>query len=115
MSNKLFPERSKSNPTIYAYQDTNPQYDGLLKVGFTATDVQKRVAQQYPTLRPGQLPYRIVFEEPAMRNDGTSFTDHDIHRRLEENGIKHKVGEWFECTVKDVKAAWLAVKNRGKT
>ena len=50
---------------IYAYEDK--AYPGLLKVGYTAIDVQKRVAQQYPTLRPGALPYRIVLEEPAMR------------------------------------------------
>ena len=75
MSNKFFPPRPEANPMIYAYEDTNPQYKGLLKVGFTNTDAQKRVAQQYPTLRPGALPYKIVFEESAMRNDGSAFTD----------------------------------------
>ena len=38
------------------------------------------MAQQYPTLKPGKPPYRIVLEESAMRNDGTTFTDHDVHR-----------------------------------
>ena len=50
------------------------------KVGYTTVDAQSRVAQQYPTLRPGKPPYRIVLEESAMRNDGTVFTDHDVHR-----------------------------------
>jgi len=32
MSNGFFPPRPASRPTIYAYEDTNPQYAGLLKV-----------------------------------------------------------------------------------
>lgn len=79
MSKKeFFPQRPDSKPTIYAYEDTNPQYKGLLKVGYTSIDVQNRLAQQYPTLRPGELPYRIVFEDSAMRNDGGTFSDHDV-------------------------------------
>jgi len=106
----FFPSRPHSRPAIYAYEDTNPQYAGLLKVGYTTTDVQRRVAQQYPILRPGKPPYRIVLEEPAMRADGTVFTDHDVHRMLRINGIKNPEGEWFRCSVKQVKAAILAVK-----
>ena len=62
MKQEFFPPRPEANPTIYAYQDTNPQYKGLLKVGFTSVDVEKRVAEQYPTLRPGELPYKVVLE-----------------------------------------------------
>ena len=88
MSSEFFPPRPASRPTLYAYEDTNPQYAGLLKVGYTTVDVQSRVAQQYPTLRPGKPPYRIVLEESAMRNDGTIFTDHDVHRiRVMASGI----------------------------
>ena len=75
-------------------------------------DVQSRVAQQYPTKRPGKPPYRIVLEESAMRNDGTVFTDHDVHRMLRINGIKNPEGEWFRCTVDQVKAAIIAVRDR---
>ena len=67
MSKDFFPARLDTNPMIYAYEDTNPQYKGLLKVGYTTSDVRKRVAQQYPTLRPGKLPYRIVLEESAIK------------------------------------------------
>jgi hypothetical protein len=111
MSNTFFPQRPEANPTIYAYEDTNPQYKGLLKVGYTKNDAKTRVGQQYPTIKPGELPYKIVLEESAMRNDGSTFLDHDVHRYLKKNGIKHKAGEWFECTVKDVKAAILSIKN----
>ena len=110
MSSQFFPPRPNANPTIYAYQDTNPQYKGLLKVGFTNGDAAKRVAQQYPTRRPGALPYKIVFEAPAMRGDGSTFYDHDVHRYLRKRGIANPDGEWFRCSVKDIQAAVLAVQ-----
>ncbi len=111
IADKFFPPRPASRPTIYAYADTNPQYAGLLKVGYTTADAQSRVAQQYPTLRPGKPPYRIVLEESAMRGDGSGFTDHDVHRYLRMIGIKNSKGEWFRCTAEQVKAAVIAVRN----
>lgn len=108
----FFPERPALKPMIYAYEDTNPQYNGLLKVGYTSVDVATRVAQQYPTLRPGALPYRIVVSESAMRQDGSSFLDYDIHNYLRSRGFANPAGEWFRCTPDDVKAAIIAVTTR---
>ena len=106
-------ERSDAHPMIYAYSDSNPLYKGLLKVGFTAHGVEKRVAQQYPTKRPdGTVPYKILFAESAMYEDGGSFTDREIHRMLRKKEVTGVGGEWFRCTVDDVRAAWLAVKTR---
>ncbi|MHB8829977.1 MAG: GIY-YIG nuclease family protein [Syntrophales bacterium] len=34
----------------------------MLKIGYTTVDARSRVAQQYPTLRPGKPLYRIVLE-----------------------------------------------------
>lgn len=110
MPNDFFPPRPAVTPKIYAYEDTHPQYAGLLKVGYTTKDVRERVAAQYPTLRPGEPPYRIVLEESAMRNDGTAFTDHDVHRYLRERGVLNPEGEWFQCSVEDVRAAVLAIR-----
>ncbi len=96
---------------VYAYSESNLQYKGLLKVGYTEKDVEKRVAQQYPTKRPdGMLPYKIVLAESAMRNDGTCFTDHDVHRVLRKNKTIVAGGEWFRCAAADVKAAIVAIK-----
>lgn len=108
----FFPAKSPAEPRIYAYQDTNPQYVGLLKVGYTTNAVADRVAQQYPTKRPGNLPYKIVLDEPAMRNDGSSFKDHDVHRELKRQGILNPEGEWFKCEVKDVRAVLNAIVSR---
>jgi len=111
MNKDFFPPRPEPRPTIYAYEDTNPQYAGLLKVGYTTVEARSRVAQQYPTLRPGKLPYRILLEEPAMRNDGSVFTDRDVHRMLRINGVKNPEGEWFRGSVAQVKAAVIAVRS----
>ncbi len=111
MSSEFFPPRPPARPVIYAYEDTHPDYAGLLKVGYTTVDAKDRVAQQYPTVRPGKPPYRIVLEESAMRNDGTAFTDRDVHRMLRLNGIKNPAGEWFRSTLVQVKAAILAVRS----
>ena len=110
MSKQFFPPRPESKPTIYAYEDTNPQFAGLLKVGYTTVDVRSRVAHQYPTLKPGPLTYRIVLEESAMRNDGTVFTDHEVHRFLRKQGVSNPEGEWFGCPVNKVKSAVIALR-----
>lgn len=63
----FFSKRPDSHPMIYAYQENNPNYKGLLKVGYTTKSIDHRVAQQYPTLRPdGTRPYKIVVRESAM-------------------------------------------------
>ena len=113
MAQEFFPQRPAAHPMIYAYEDTNPQYKGLLKVGYTTVDVDRRVAQQYPTKRPdGSVPYRIVLRESAMYPDGSSFDDHDVHRVLERKGVQRVGGEWFRCTVQEVLAAVVAVRSR---
>ena len=110
MAKDFFPARPETTPTIYAYEDSNPQYRGLLKIGYTTKSTQERVAAQYPTLRPGAAPYRIVFEESAMKNDGTVFDDREVHHYLKSIGVKNPNGEWFACSVNDVRAAYSAVK-----
>lgn len=107
----FFSKRPDSHPMIYAYQENNPNYKGLLKVGYTTKSIDHRVAQQYPTLRPdGTRPYKIVVRESAMYADGGAFNDHDVHRELKRMGVIHRGGEWYECTPEQVKAAVLAVR-----
>lgn len=111
MAIELFHKRPTIKPMIYAYEDTNPQYKGMLKIGFTTRDVKTRVAEQYSTKRPdGSKPYKIVYRESAMYPDGTAFSDHDVHRVLKQKHFINTGGEWFKCSVDDVRAAVLAVK-----
>lgn len=111
MNKEFFPHKVETNPTIYAYEDSNPQYSGLLKVGFTTINAQARLKQIYNLKTPGKLPYKIVLEESAMKSDGSAFTDHDVHRVLKKKGLKNPSGEWFKCSVADVKAAIISVKS----
>lgn len=112
-STSFFPRRPDVHPTIYAYRDKNPNHAGLLKVGDTTRTAEVRVAEQFPVIQPGEgKPYEIVFSESAMRPDGTAFRDHAVHDRLEEMGIENAGGEWYRCTVDDVRNAWLQVRDR---
>lgn len=47
-----------------------------------------------------------------MRGDGTSFTDHEVHRVLRRMGVENPDGEWFRCTVREVRAAVRSVRER---
>lgn len=112
-TSEFFPQRPDICPSIYAYRDHYTEHKGMLKVGFTQHNVERRVAQQFPVLQPGRgKPYDIVFSESAMRSDGTSFMDHDVHKRLIHNGFRNVGGEWFQCSVNDVRNAWLEVRDR---
>lgn len=95
-------------PRIYAYEDV--RYQGCLKVGYTTKSVQERVAAQYPVNLPSQS-YKVVLDEIAMRDDGSFFMDHDVHRVLIRKNITRLEGEWFKCTLFDVQAAILEVKS----
>ena len=105
MSATFFPKAYEGSPKIYAYSDSHPQYEGLLKIGYTTQSVEQRVRQQYPILTPGEPIYAIHLDEPAVRSDGTVFTDRDIHRYLRSKGFANPTGEWFRCLTSDVRAA----------
>jgi hypothetical protein len=109
---EFFPSRPAANPTIYAYKlEDVSTHEGLLKIGFTVRNAKKRVEEQVKTAR---LNAKIILEESAMRNDGTSFTDIDVHHFLKSHGVKQVDGEWFKCTLKEVKAALWAIKTGEK-
>ena len=41
----FFPPRPLTRPMIYAYEEDNPKYAGMLKVRFASTGMEKRVAE----------------------------------------------------------------------
>ena len=94
-------------PRIYAYSDS--RYAGCLKVGYTTKTVQARVAEQYPVNLPSQS-YKIELDEIALRDDGSFFTDHEVHRVLVRQQIQRVNGEWFQCNLAAVQAAIVEVK-----
>lgn len=111
--NEFFPPRPIINPTIYAYEVVGVStHLGLLKIGFTDRDAKKRIKEQLGT---AAIQYKIVFEESAMKRDGSSFTDHDIHRHLRKHGFANPEGEWFRCTLNDLRKAIWEIKTGERT
>lgn len=113
MSRDFFPQKPDIKPTIYAYELIDVEsHRGLIKVGFSNRDAEERIDEQ---TRTSGVKYKILFDKPAVRNDGTSFTDHDIHRILERLGFQKQTNigkEWFRCTSKDVEKAYKSVMDR---
>lgn len=79
---------------------------GLIKVGQTSLKkARTRIKQQLGTAYPKLEGVEILLDEPATREDGSEFSDHDVHHALVAAGIKRPGGEWFEATLDEVKAA----------
>ena len=114
MPQEFFTQRPQVNPTIYAYELVNvPTHEGYIKVGYTDRDAETRVKEQ---LHTSGVAYRILLTESAMRDDGTCFTDHEIHKFLAARGIfrlneGEDDNEWFKCSVDTVKQAINAVRD----
>ena len=114
MNHNFFPQRPSVTPTIYAYRLPGVEsHKGYLKVGFTNRTAKERIDEQ---LHTSKIRYEIVLIESAMSNDGSCFTDKDVHRILERKGFQRlnpldKTDEWFRCTVNDVLAAILSLRN----
>ena len=104
---ELLRKRVEHTPFIYAYELIGvPSHDGMLKVGYTVRDPEKRVEEQ---LKTSHVKYRIVMKRNAMRKDGSTFDDHAVHRVLRRSGVQNPEGEWFRCDVKTVEKAIASV------
>jgi hypothetical protein len=114
MSKKqFFPPRPLTNPTIYAYELAGvTTHKGLLKIGFTDRDVKTRIKEQ---LGIAKIEHKIVFEESAMKKDGSSFTDHEVHRLLKEWKVVNASGEWYKCNLNDLRRAIHQIKTGEQT
>lgn len=111
----FFPQRPEKHPTIYAYTIDHPEYKGLLKIGYTDHDAEKRIRQQVANIKLPEDIFHIKLIESAIRPDGSTFDDHEVHKYLNKfrkGSVQHVTGEWYKCSVEDVKAAIIAVKNR---
>ena len=108
----LLQKQVEERPIIYAYSDT--RFPGMLKVGFTARSIEVRMKEHYPTLVPGQS-WKVKLIRPAMRKDGSVFSDKAVHRVLRGANIQNPEGEWFRCSTREVERAIEAVKNNETT
>lgn len=113
MEQNFFPQRPTVTPTIYAYRLLGvDSHKGYLKVGYTDRTAKERIDEQ---LHTSKIRYEIVLTESAMTNDGSCFTDKNVHKLLERKGFHRlnpldKTDEWFDCSMEDVKAAILSLR-----
>ena len=97
---ELLSPRPIARPRIYAYSIADDAHKGMLKVGQTTRDVKQRVAEQLKTANIRN--FTIVLDEPAERDDGSFFSDHEVRATLAQKGFRHVELEWMRCTLKDV-------------
>src|SRR5690242_12425947 len=98
---EILAPKPQARPRIYAYSIADAAHKGLLKVGQTTRDVKKRIAEQLKTAAIRN--YRIELDEPAERNDGTVFSDHDVRAALVRKKFANAELEWMRCSLQDVK------------
>lgn len=95
-------ERTTGSQTIFGH--------GRLKVGFTSRDSRKRVEEQLKTAYP-HGGWELLADEEAVRQDGTSFRDTEIHHVLDSAGVQRN-SEVVEGYLEEVLAAIAAVRAR---
>jgi len=100
---EILAPKPEALPRIYAYSIDDQSHRGLLKVGQTTRDVKQRVAEQVKTAAIKN--YRIELSEPAVRDDGTTISDHELRAALVRKGFENVELEWMRCSVSEVKTA----------
>jgi hypothetical protein len=98
---EILAPKPDARPRIYAYAIADEAHNGQLKVGQTTRDVKQRVAEQLKTAAIEN--YTIVLDEPAERDDGSVFTDHQARAALLKKGFEKAALEWVRCSIADVK------------
>ena len=106
---EIFAIKPAARLRIYAWTPNNPpaEYVGLVKVGQTSQqDVNARIKQSQGQM---QQAYVLHIDEIAERDDGTTFHDSEVRRRLIDKGFENVVigssREWMRCAPDDVKTA----------
>ncbi len=83
---EILAPKPAARPRIYAYSIDDKAHKGLLKVGQSTRDVKQRVAEQLKTANIKN--YKIELDEPAERDEGTTFTDHEVRAALIKKGLR---------------------------
>jgi hypothetical protein len=94
---EILAPKPKARLRIYAYSIADKAHKGLLKIGQTTRNVKQRVAEQLRTAAIKN--YKIELDEPADRQDGTLFTDHEVRTALIRKGFENTELEWMRCTI----------------
>ncbi|MFD5226313.1 restriction endonuclease [Microbacterium sp. NPDC058342] len=105
----VFEPKPDARLRIYAWSsdEVAERWRDCLKVGQTTrADVNDRIKQSQGQAR---VDYTLEVNEPADREDGSTFTDRDVRERLVAKGFDNVVfessREWMRCTADDVRTA----------
>jgi hypothetical protein len=109
---EILTPKPEVRPRVYAYSIDDEAHAGLLKVGQTTRNVKQRVAEQLKTAAIQN--YKIELDESAERDDGTTFTDHEVRAALAKKGVENHALEWMRCTIKDVKTVLTELRTGQK-
>jgi hypothetical protein len=109
---EILAPKPEARPRIYAYAIADEAHAGLLKVGQTTRNVKQRIAEQVKTAAIKN--YRIELDEPAERDDGTVFSDHEVRAALVKKGFENTELEWMRCSVTDVKTVLTELRTGEK-
>jgi len=111
---EILAPKPKARPRIYAYSIADEAHRGLLKIGQTTRDVKRRIAEQTKT---AGVKVKIDLDEPAERDDGALFRDHDVRAALiakKHENVTDVGREWMRCTLKDVKTVLTELRKGHK-
>jgi len=102
--------KALSQKVIYIYQHIDvTSHIGWLKVGETTKETNDRIRSQNEA---DNVEVKILWETEAIRNNGKTFSDKDIHRLLETKGIERekkkntnsdRYSEWFKIELELLK------------
>jgi hypothetical protein len=106
---EILASKPQARPRIYAYSISDKAHAGLLKVGQTVRDVKQRVAEQLKTAAIKN--YTIELNEPAEREDGSIFSDHEVRAALVRKGFDNSELEWVRCSVDDVQTVLTELRS----
>ncbi|MEV7632312.1 GIY-YIG nuclease family protein [Microbacterium sp. NPDC089318] len=105
----LLPEKPEARLRIYAWSsdEVAERWRDCVKVGQTTqANVNDRIKQSQGQAR---VNYTLEVDEPADREDGSTFSDADVRKRLIDKGFENVVfessREWMRCTADDVRTA----------
>ena len=112
MNRSFFPQKPNVTPIIYAYSDS--RYPNTYKVGYTTRSIEERMKEHYPTIVPNQS-WKVEWTASALRNDGTTFMDHEIHKYLNKHievlFEEEKDGIWSGYTKNYIKVYYRSNEN----
>lgn len=126
LDNKRTIHATFSYGVIYVYSIPGDQHKGRLKIGGATlislnplqeeikAAARERIKQQTKT---ADIPYMLEHAELTVANDGTYFSDYDVHEILKRSGYRRKAentknshSEWFEVSLETAKNAIQAAK-----